>query len=176
MFAKGTGSRHLVPKSGARDPPPDPLPDGAPEGAIGASERTMGRFSTGGGTGCNYRPAANRRSRRRTAPSTARSTAMRFDAISSRFAAVAASASTVTRRPICSSDDAIDDSSDISDGSGSWDAIWSSSPTRVPHRQRARWHVRARKGQRTGVSAAVTAITCVEALFALTIAEWIPGR
>src|SRR5271166_4791908 len=47
MFAKGTGSRHLVPTSGVRDPPPDPLPDGAPEGAIGASAYSMGRLPTG---------------------------------------------------------------------------------------------------------------------------------
>ena len=36
MFAGGTGSRHLVPTSGVRDPPPYPLPDGAPPGAVGA--------------------------------------------------------------------------------------------------------------------------------------------
>ena len=101
-----------------RDPPPDPLPDGA----LRAPSARPGRLSA------PHLLLASMRSRRRTAPRRARSTAMRFAATSSRLAAVAASASAVTRRLICSTEDAIEDSSDNSDGSGCCDAIAPSSP------------------------------------------------
>ncbi len=103
----------------SRDPPPDPLTDGALRGAVGASG--AGRLS------CRL---ANRRSRRRTAPRSARSTAIRSAPRSSRLAATAASASAVTRRPICSSEEAIEDSSDSSEGSGPCRAMVPSSPIR----------------------------------------------
>ena len=49
-------------------------------------------------------------------------------ATSSRLDPAAASASAVTRRLICSSEEAIEDSSDSSDGSGRCGAILPSSP------------------------------------------------
>lgn len=87
------------------------------------------------------------RSRRRTAPRSARSTAMRLAATSSRLAAAAASANAVTRRLICSSEDAIEDSSDSSEGSGRCGAIPPSSPI----------------APQTGESAATGPIRCTHA-------------
>ena len=98
--------------SGARDPPPDPLTDGALEGAVGASSPCPdGAVGPAGITPCGKQPlqASHR------ALKSARSTAIRSAPTSSRLAAMAASASVVTRRAICSSDEAIEDSSDNSD-------------------------------------------------------------
>ena len=90
--------------SGVRDPPPGPLPDGALGGAVGASghrsEPWIG-VDAGLSSGqplASAQPPASMRSRRLTAPTRARSTAMRLVATCSRLATVAASASAVTRR------------------------------------------------------------------------------